>query len=303
MNERGYSLVELLVSVAILLVVLGSVCRLASPAHATALVQAEMQDMHQRARVLSDRLAADLRLAGAGTIAGSPDGIVAVRVTAILPAACCGSIADPVGTERSDRLTIVYVPRGSPAGIIAADLTPGAPRLEVPAGPTCVPSAPACGFVSGDLLVVSDAAGRSDIFTLDLSSGVPLLEPLTIPFTTPYLAGATVSRVVVRTYSRSESSNQVFVADGPGPAEPFVDRVTDLRFGYVDRTGVSLDGRLGDGPWLGAGAMLHDQDVETVRRVRVSYTIQSGLPGTGALAIPDLTSAFDVELRNVTGGS
>lgn len=302
MSERGYSLVELLVSMAILLTILGSVCQLASPAHATALVQAELQDMHQRARVLADRLTFDLRLAGASATTGAPGGPVASSFAAILPAACCGSLADAPGTVRTDRVTILYVPRGSPMAATAVEIAPGALQLDLAPGPTCPASAPVCGFTDEDVLLVTDGTGRCDAFRLDLSSGVPILHPMTTPLTMGYAAGARVARGVIRTYLRDASTDQVFVVSGDGAPEPLLDRVADLRFEYSDASGVALDGRLGDGPWLGVGGSLYDADVRRVRSVRVSYSIRSGLSGTGALNIPDLASVFEVALRNAAGG-
>ena len=300
MSERGYSFVELMVSLAILLAVLASVCQLASPAHATALIQAELQDMHQRARVLNDRLAFDLRLAGAGVGTGVRRGPLGAAFTAVLPAACCGSIADPPGTERADRLSVLYVPRGSPEALTASAISPGALRLDLAPAPSC--SSALCGFADGDLLVVFDGSGGYDLFTLDLSSGIAVLDPKTTPFVASYAAGATAARIVVRTYYRDAASNQVFVADAAGVPEPFVDRVADLRFSYADQGGSILDGHLGDGPWFGAGGSTYDADARRVRRVHVSCTIRSALPGSGPLSIPDLNSAFDVSLRNAPGG-
>jgi prepilin-type N-terminal cleavage/methylation domain-containing protein len=302
MSDRGYSLVELLVSVAILLVVFGSVCQLASPAHATALVQAELQDMQQKARVLADSIAFDLRLAGANTTTGSLGGPLSTSFAAILPAACCGSMADSPGAERSDRLTILYTPRGSPLAQTTTEVAPGSSALALAPGPAC-PSAPLCGFVNGDLLLISDGSGRYDVFRLDLTSGAPLLDIVTAPFTTSYGSGATVARVVVRTYVRDAGSDQVFLVNGDDRPEPLVDRVVDLRFEYSDGSGAALAGRLGDGPWTGTGGSMYDDDVRRVRRVHVTYTIRSGLRGAGALSIADLTSGFDVALRNVAGGS
>jgi prepilin-type N-terminal cleavage/methylation domain-containing protein len=300
-NERGYSLVELLVSVAILLAILGSVCQLASPAHASALAQAELQDMQQRARVLADRLTFDLRLAGAKPAIGSSS--AEVPFAAVLPAACCGAAPDPPGSERSDRLTVIFVSRGSPAPRTAAEIASDALRLDLAPGPACVMTAAVCGFGDGEEVVVFDGTGRYDVFRLDLSSGIPMLEALTAPLVSRYAAGATVARVTIRTYSWDASSGQVFVVDGGGAAEPLLDRVANLRFEYSDGSGAPLDGQLGDGPWIGAGGAMYDGDVSKIRRVRVSYSIRSGLHGTGVLDLPDLATSFDVALRNAGGGS
>ena len=297
-SERGYSIVELLVSTAIMLAVLGSVCEIMSPAHATAFVQAEMQDMQQRARVVADRLTHDLWLAGAGLTSGSRRGPLIRYFAPVLPRVCCGAGADAPGAISSNRLTMAFVPRGSPEAASSSAIGPGALHLDVAAGPSCPPSVPACGFADGDVLLVFDDSGQYDVFKLDLASGLPMLDPLTPAFDRQYAAGATICRVVVRSYYRDIASNQLFVAEGDGGPQPVVDRIVALRFEYVDASGTPFDVLLGDGPWRGSGSLAYDADLLRVRRIRVSYTIRSGLQGTGALRLPDLTSTFDVQLRN-----
>ncbi|HTL43630.1 MAG TPA: hypothetical protein VL262_04765 [Vicinamibacterales bacterium] len=297
-SERGYSIVELLVSTAIMLTVIGSVCEIMSPAHATAFVQAEMQDMQQRARAVADRLTHDLWLAGAGPTSGSRRGPLIRYFAPVLPRVCCGAGADAPGSVSSNRLTIAFVPRDSPEAVLSSAVAPDALRLDVAAGASCPTSVPACGFADGDVLLVFDDSGQYDVFKLDLGSGLPMLGPLTPAFDRRYAAGATVCRVVVRSYYRDIPSNQLFTADGDGAPQPVVDRIVALRFEYVDAAGTPLDVLLADGPWRGSGSMAYDADLLRVRRMRVSYTIRSGLQGTGALRIPDLTSTFDVQLRN-----
>jgi hypothetical protein len=299
MSERGYSLVELLVSAGIMLAVIGSVCQIASPAHAAAFVQAEVQDMQQRARVVADRLTHDLWLAGAGPTSGLRRGPLIRYLTPMRPSICCGSFADPPNGFFSDRVTIVYVPRGSPEALTSSPLAPDALRLDVAAGPSCPSAVPACGFADGDLLLVFDDSGRYDIFRLDLASGLPMLVPLDTGFGTSYAPGATVSRVLVRAYYRDAGLNQLFTLEGDGAPQPIVDRVTALAFEYADAAGTPLDTLLSDGPWRGSGNTSYDIDLLRVRRVRVSYTIRSGLTGAGSMRMPDLTTTFDVALRNV----
>ena len=157
---------------------------------------------------------------------------------------------------------------------------------------------PACGFADGELLLVFDDTGRYDIFRLDLASGLPLLAPLATDFGTSYGAGATVCRVLVHGYYRDAGSNQLFVVDGDGAAQPIVDRVTALAFQYADAGGTPLDTLLSDGPYRGSAAS-YDVDLLRIRRVRVSDAIRSGLTGAGSLSIPDSSSTFEIALRNV----
>ena len=302
MSQRGMSIIELLIAMTILLAILGSVFRLVSPANASAIVQVEIQDMQQRARVVTDTLAHDLRLAGAGATLEPRPGPLTEYLPAIAPAAWSGALADPPGTARDDRLTLTYVPPLALATLTTAAIDPGALRLEVADGPFCPAARPVCGFADGDLLLAFDGTGRFDTFRLDLSSGMPMLVPCAAAFASHYDAGATVVRAVSRTYYRDTGSNEMLVLDGAGAPQPIVDHIVALRFEYTAGDGTPLDGELANGPWSGEGATLFDADLRRVRRVRVIFTIRSGLSGSGALEIPDLTSAFEIALRNTAGG-
>jgi prepilin-type N-terminal cleavage/methylation domain-containing protein len=299
-SDRGYSLVEMLISMAIMLTVFGGVCQLASPAHATALIQAELQDMEQRARIVADRLTRDLWLAGAGPIGVPRGGPLGARFTPILPIICCGAGADAPGSAFTDRVTIMYAPADAIQAVTATDISPGALLLSLAPGPSCL-SPPLCGFADGDLLLVFDDSGSFDTFRIDLSSGLPMLLPRSSPYSATYTAGATAVRVISRTYFHDAISDRLFVSENEAAPQPIVDGVTAFRLQYRDSSGASLDVQLGDGPWRGGGGTVYDADLLRVRSVRVSFTIRSGLSGTGALSIPDLTSAIDVTLRN--GGS
>ena len=301
MNERGYSLVEMLVALTILLVVFGSLCEVLSPAHATALVQAELQDMQQRARVVSDRLTHDLWLAGAGATSGTRGGPLARYFAAVLPDVCCGPAADPAGSSFSDRVTMVYLPRGSPEAALASPIAADSLRLDLASGPSCPTTMPVCGFADGDLLVVFDDSGRYDFFTLDLASGVPTLHPEAGGFDARYETGSTVCRAVIHSYFREAGSNRLFAVDGFAAAQPFVDGVSALRFDYGDLAAMALNPMFGDGPWRGSAGTAYDADVLRIRRVRVSFSIRSGIDLSGSMRVPDLTSSFEVALRNAGG--
>ena len=59
-NQRGYSLIEMLVSTAVMTVIVGGVFQLVNPAHGTSRVQPEYADVQQRARIGADMLFKDL---------------------------------------------------------------------------------------------------------------------------------------------------------------------------------------------------------------------------------------------------
>ena len=69
-SQSGYSLIELLISTAIMLVVTGAIFGLVNPSQGTAKVQPEVADLQQRLRVASDTLFRELMMSGAGVYQG-----------------------------------------------------------------------------------------------------------------------------------------------------------------------------------------------------------------------------------------
>ena len=65
-SQSGFSLVELLVSSAIMMVVTGAIFSMVNPSHGTARSQPEVSDIQQRMRVGSDTLFKELMMAVAG---------------------------------------------------------------------------------------------------------------------------------------------------------------------------------------------------------------------------------------------
>ena len=64
--DAGFSLLESLVSLVLMLVVVGATFSLVNPNTTTAQTQPEAMDMQQRARIGTDLLSRDLVMAGAG---------------------------------------------------------------------------------------------------------------------------------------------------------------------------------------------------------------------------------------------
>ena len=65
--ERGFSVIEMLVSTAIMVSVTGAIFSVMNPAHGIFAAQPEKSDMQQRMRIGVDTLYKDLVMAGAGT--------------------------------------------------------------------------------------------------------------------------------------------------------------------------------------------------------------------------------------------
>lgn len=98
-SDRGFSLVELLVAMAIMLAVSSSMLGLVNSARGAFEIDLERADMQQRARVSMDALIRDLLMAGAGR-----------QVPPIAPYRRGLSSPDPPGSVFVDRVSLTYVP-------------------------------------------------------------------------------------------------------------------------------------------------------------------------------------------------
>ena len=72
-SQAGYSLVELMVSTAIMMVVTGAIFSLVNPSQGSARTQPEISDLQQRMRIGSDTLFKELMMTGAGPYFGRTD--------------------------------------------------------------------------------------------------------------------------------------------------------------------------------------------------------------------------------------
>ena len=104
MGERGFSLIELLVAMAIMLVAMAAVFRLINPASGTFDAELERIEMQQRVRASADAIFNEVLVAGAGA-----------AMPAVAPFRRGERNPDALGSAYSDRLSVSYVP--SDAGI------------------------------------------------------------------------------------------------------------------------------------------------------------------------------------------
>ena len=94
-SEAGYSLIELLVSAAIMLTVTGAIFSLMNPAQGSSEAQTEIADVQQNMRVGSDALFKELVMAGAGVYHGSTTGSLINFFAPILPRRSGAQNPDP----------------------------------------------------------------------------------------------------------------------------------------------------------------------------------------------------------------
>jgi prepilin-type N-terminal cleavage/methylation domain-containing protein len=109
---KGFTLVELLVAMAITLIVTAATLSLIGPAHDVFQVQPETADLHQRIRVGIDALERDLLMAGAGMYAAGAVGPLHHALAPVMPYRAFGPASDAAaGTHfRTDAISMLFVP-------------------------------------------------------------------------------------------------------------------------------------------------------------------------------------------------
>src|SRR3982750_1410040 len=110
-REHGFSLLEVLVAMTVMLTVTGAVFSLMNPAQGSFAVEPEVSDMQQRLRVGADTLYKDLVMAGNGAYQGALSGSLLYAFTPVMPFRQGTLNDDPPGTFKDDTITLMYVPR------------------------------------------------------------------------------------------------------------------------------------------------------------------------------------------------
>jgi len=301
---RGFSLLEMLLSLSIILVVTGAMFALVNPTHAAFASQPELADMQQRLRVAVDTLGRDLRMAGAGSRG---------YFASILPHRRGFESADPPGAFFDDRMTVLYVPLAAAETFVDAQAEGGSVVLVRPQ-PGCPAGDPLCGFRARMIVAIFDNSGAYDIVRLSgVAADPPALMFLGFTLSKAYGTNARVAQVEMTTYWVQHTGvnvPQLMKYDGRETDLPVVDHIPEVRFEYftdadVGQASPSPAVRLGanlltDGPWLPdpAAPNRFDADLLRIRRVRVSLRVRAN----GAFFRPpiaDLEIQFDIAPRNL----
>jgi len=263
-GSRGFSLLEVVVATALMLVVTAAVFALTDPARSTALVQFESTDVQQRLRVAAEALVRDLMMAGAGAYAGAQSGSLIGWLAPVTPYRLGAVGADPPGTYRSDAITVLYVPATAAQTTLSAALAPGQLTLRVNFERGCPLNQDLCGFTSGTTLLVYDTYGNSDTFTLTSVAGNSGQLTVNSPggvLQTSYAIGSKVVQAVQRAYYLKRHAilgfDQLVYSDGSANPEVAVaDHVVGLEFEYYgdpQPPGITAVAADPVGPWTTYG--------------------------------------------------
>ena len=321
LKEDGFSILELVIACALLMVVFGAVFGLLNPAQNETMTQPDAADMAERARVSSQALFRDLSSAGAGVDLGPASGPLINYIPPIVPRRLGLQNPDAPFTARSDVVTIVSVPRSAVQSTLAELFSSPASDFKVANMSSCPRGQPVCGFVEGTGLVMFDDRGHVDFFTVtQLLADAARLRFRGLSMSGSFVVGAMAAAAELRTYYFDAVNHQVRQYDGYLTDTPVVDNVVSLSFQYfgdprppsrpkpppgVENCLYDTDGapkpletmgagevlvsipiaKLRDGPWCGGGTNVFDADLLRIRLIRVTLRVQAtpaSLRGTGA---------------------
>jgi hypothetical protein len=234
-RDGGYTLVELMLSTAIMLVVTGAIFSIANPARGTSRVQPEVADMQQRLRVGTDMLYKDLVMAGAGVYQGASSGTLMKYFAPILPYRTGWVNPDPANGVyfRPDAISLVYVPNTAAQTTIRVRMPQPSSEVKVNAQQNCPQGDPLCGFEDGMSVLIFDDSGTWDSFGVtNVQTDALHLQHRGQVFNKAYEIGANIVQAEWHTYYYDAANNQLRHYDGLQTDTPLVDNVVGLRFTY-----------------------------------------------------------------------
>lgn len=223
-------LIELLVSTAIILGLLGVVAGLLDPSGGILAVQTQAVDLHQRQRAALGELHRDLLAAGSGPHPGTL-GTVSHLMPAVAPVLRGQGGGGAAG---ADRLSVVYARSGESGARLAVPL-PGAGGT-VTLTPDAACRAIPCGLTrdGGGLAIVYDDTGRADLYRVTGRSGasVDLTRVAAGPPGAAFTAGSRIAPVRIRGYYHDAGRQQIRVHNGAGTDRAAIEGVVGFTVRY-----------------------------------------------------------------------
>jgi prepilin-type N-terminal cleavage/methylation domain-containing protein len=239
-GNAGFTLVEMLVAMTIMLFVVAGVFSVFNPSQGAFQTQPEVSDMQQRLRVGTDRIASRLLVAGAGTYSGSAVGALNNFFAPVLPFRA-GSL-NPDSARgvyyRTDAISLLTVPTTPSQCTIRDKMPQPSAEVKVNAQPGCPEKDALCGFHEGMRALIFDDTGSYDIFTITAVQESALhLQHNRDNFSKSYDVGAYITQVETDTFylevDQASQRYQLMHYDGALTETPLIDNVIGLRFDYL----------------------------------------------------------------------
>jgi type II secretory pathway component PulJ len=313
-GESGYSLVELLISTAIMITVTGAIFSLMNPAQGNAQTQPEVSDMQQRMRVGNETLFKELVMTGAGPYQGAVSGSLVNFFAPVLPRRIGRQNPDAATVFKDDTITLTYIPNSYSQTTISQAMPNTSAELKVTPQTNCPADGDQlCGFHDGMDVIIFDTSGNFDLFTVTKAqdAAAHLQHRGQDELSKAYDTGATITQIVSNTFYLNNTTHQLMRYNGGDNDVPLVDNVVDLKFeyfgdpnppklpkppagqanclydvggNYANLATLSPDNgslaelpgsMLIDGPMCGGGSSQFDADLLRIRKVRVTMRVQA----------------------------
>jgi hypothetical protein len=313
-REQGFTVLEMLMATAIMMVVTGAVYSLMNPAHGTFAAQPEVSDMQQRVRVSVESLQRDLLMAGAGTYSGTKVGSLGNFFAPILPDREGSTTPDPPGTfkcttnfcdalDGSDTITMMYVPPTAAQTTIRESMPPQAVPIKVEAQDGCPDQQhdALCGFKEGMQLLIFDETGTYDTFTVSSVADEALqIRHQGTVLSKAYDAGSYVTQIKTSTfYLKTDTTSKTYQLmhyDGDQADQAIVENVVGLAFEYFGEPAApKLLKPLSDtkGPWTNYGPKPKGDAGNCIfDLVSGQHVAKSTMPSLGTGPLVKLTKAM-----------
>lgn len=300
-ESRGFSLVELLVALAVCAVLSAVAAGVVPPARAAFAAAPAVLDLQQRGRTALDVLATAIRSAAPDLASAAELGALADLLPAVIPLT---DLSDSNQTE-FDAWYVVAPVFNASQGVLARDQVGAHGAIALAASGGCPAVRDVCGFTPGAVAAIADGRGRFDIFTVASTNVARGEITATQAFPSAYPAGSLVVEVdahCFRLAAQSDGSRALVRETAGGATQPIVDDVAGMGIALwrgASPTRLSA-GDLEDGPFFAGGPEgSYDADLLAIRRVDVWIAVEvpTLLRAPGAATTRTLHAS--IALRNV----
>lgn len=233
-SERGFTIIEMMIAVTIMMAVTGAIFSILNPAQGTFQAQPEVSDMQQRMRMGVETLKKDLVMAGAGAYQGATTGALYNMFAPIMPYRLGGNVLAPT----TDVISLIYVPATPAQTSITSAMPPNSTEIKVADMAQCTAkNDQLCGFKNGMRLLIYDTKGHWDTFTVTQVQGpAGHLQHSGQVLNYAFGVDSAVAQAMTQTYylksDAATGTHQLMYFDGYLTDTPVVDNVVKLEFSY-----------------------------------------------------------------------
>lgn len=223
-SNRGFSIVELLIAMAVMTTCMGTMLALVVAAQGIATVQPEVADQQQRARSARQTFADALGRAGAGLDHGPLAGPLSAYFV-------------PVVRSPEGGLTVWSITSATAQAETAQPLAPSGTTVDITTSALCPAAQSTCAFTASTTAIVFNESGCHEAVRIDdVLPAVLVLRPAIRGCA--FGAGASVAEGAARTYFVDAATRQLLRRDdATGSILPVIDNVTSMEVELQDGGG------------------------------------------------------------------